>query len=158
MSRLSECLPNLKVMAFQQKGSEERMTRNRTGICRLVTSGPVSGRGQTLEKLDEDIDPCLQCPQPGPRFKFPNFKAVDTERQLALKRVHVIGFIVSICCLMIAWAPYIRPLRPVRVVMSHRPISNLKSLCGPRQAKHRTLEVFERAPPGGSAEAGAGAR
>ena len=93
------------------------------------------------------------------------------------KRVHAIVFILSICCLVIAGAGYIRPLlleparlteaQPARAVTSHRP--NLKagkrttgpgtgcwmtSAAGAGAAATGTLGDSERAPPSGSAEAG----
>ena len=45
----------------------------------------------------------------------------DTERQLVHKRARAIVFIVSICCLLIAGAGYIRPFLLKPAQLTNRP-------------------------------------
>ena len=64
------------------------------------------------------------------RSRFAAKTDIDTERQLVHKRVHAVFVFVSICCLLIAGAGYVRPLllepawpataRPARAVTQVR--------------------------------------
>ena len=61
-----------------------------------VVSSASRARHQTKNRIDL-------------RNRFSTKTDVGTKRQLVHKRVHVIGFFVLICCLVITEAAFIRP-------------------------------------------------